>query len=393
MTPAISLVIVSQKRPMELERAIASLSFQSIVNFEIIVVADFPPMMKNIIVQDVRYFEFQEANISRARNIGIAEARAQIVAFCDDDAIPDPHWLERLCAPFYTDNKLGASTGFCRGRNGISYQWKGIGFSSTAKDFNLDIPIGAEPKIYEPRKDSYIKTIGTNCAFRKSALHDVGGFDESFHYFLEDADINLRLQQKGWKTAVVPQAEIIHNYKESRGRARNRVPKTLYNLGASTHHFLKKHASDMRLENLETFYKEQEDRLRNFFHLGLIRPKQIRALLRDLRRGVDGGADRESKHPLEKIRSTRLSQMKPRELTLDLSLSEPRGQYDNRVPIHVKINPTTQATRLTFRRKGYWRITTGRFGRLDRSEPYWKYRSHETAMARIKSFLEPRFTK
>ena len=221
----------------------------------------------------------------------------------------------------------------------------------------------------------------------------IGGFDEAYHYFLEDADVNLRLQEFGFKTAIVPTAEIIHNYRESRGRGSNRVPKSLYNLGASTHHFLRQHARKERLQDLDRFYTDQESRLINFFHLGLIRPKQIKGLMRDLRRGIDAGADREKRTPLQPINGKRLSKLLLRDLKFTTSFQEPSGASNSGIPVHLRMIPTVHAARLTFRRKGYWRMTFGRFGRLSRNDPWWRYRKKSTAITRIETFLEPRLSR
>lgn len=389
---AVSLIIVSQKRPKELERAIASLVYQSVVNFEIIVVADIAPMVSKFLRTPVKFITFTETNISRARNIGIQAASAEIVAFCDDDAIPDPYWLERICEPFYKDKQVAAAAGYCRGRNGVSFQWKSVAFSKNGQDFPLDIPEQSQYQIFSPNHEYYYKAVGTNCAYRKSILHEIGGFDEAFFYYLEDADINLRLQKAGYSIAITPKAEIIHSYGESRGRASNRVPKSLYNLGASTHYFLRQHAPKDRIENLDKFRIDQEKRLISFFNLGLIRPRQINGLMRDLRRGCDAGADRESLKPLKKIRRRKLTALSTRNLTLQMSYTEPTSFGSDTIPMHLRMLHTTHGARLTFRRKGYWRMTYGRFGRLHRDEPWYRYRFRKTALNRIRNFLLPRFT-
>ena len=44
---------------------------------------------------------------SNALNRGVRQAAGTIIAFTDDDCIPDPHWVENIGAAFAADAKLG----------------------------------------------------------------------------------------------------------------------------------------------------------------------------------------------------------------------------------------------------------------------------------------------
>ncbi len=57
-----------------------------------------------------RYTIEPVTGLSRARNRGMAESNTDIVAYLDDDAIPERDWLGVLMAPF-ADDRLAASTG------------------------------------------------------------------------------------------------------------------------------------------------------------------------------------------------------------------------------------------------------------------------------------------
>ena len=48
----------------------------------------------------VRYTREEKAGLSRARNRAVAETTSDIIAFLDDDAIPEPGWLQAICNGF-----------------------------------------------------------------------------------------------------------------------------------------------------------------------------------------------------------------------------------------------------------------------------------------------------
>jgi glycosyltransferase involved in cell wall biosynthesis len=95
--------------------------------FEIVIVADqagIAAVADHALGDQVKSVPFDTPNISAARNAGIAMAAGNVIAFIDDDAVPEPSWLTHLTAPF-ADPAVAASGGYVIGRNGISFQWKG----------------------------------------------------------------------------------------------------------------------------------------------------------------------------------------------------------------------------------------------------------------------------
>jgi GT2 family glycosyltransferase len=54
---------------------------------------------------------------------------------------------------------------------------------------------------------------------RRSAVESVGGFDEAFFLYEEDADLCRRLRAAGWEIAFTPQAEVVHRLGGSANQA------------------------------------------------------------------------------------------------------------------------------------------------------------------------------
>ncbi|MEE9454475.1 MAG: glycosyltransferase [Paracoccaceae bacterium] len=282
MTAQVSLIIVSQDRPDHLATCLESLRNQTHRDFEVIVVGDHLPANFGKIV---KYIPFRDANIAAARNLGTNLAAADILAFCDDDSVPDPGWLTNLLAPF-ADPKIATSGGFTRGRNGISRQWGAMRFDLAGCDIAFEMDESAPFQIFEPDTKTPVKLIGTNMAFRASALRDIGGFDEAFHFFLEDADAKLRLDQKGWKSALVPSAQVHHSFAASARRTPARIPTDLYEIGASKAHFCAKHMPETQVA-LQEFQQQQRERLEKLQGEKRLTPQQSSDLLQGLENGLN----------------------------------------------------------------------------------------------------------
>ena len=115
-----SVVVVSHGRPKWLARCLRALRQLVHPTFEIVVVAD-TASLRQVDVSGTKATAFDVANISKARNLGLSQSAGQMLAFIDDDAVPEPLWLKHLEQAF-EDTGADAVVGYVRGRNGISFQ-------------------------------------------------------------------------------------------------------------------------------------------------------------------------------------------------------------------------------------------------------------------------------
>jgi len=101
--PLVSVVVCAytSERLIQLRHTIHSLLSQSYIEREIVLIVDHNPELHNLLADlardDVRIASNTgKRGLADARNSGIALARGEIIAFIDDDADADSHWLERL---------------------------------------------------------------------------------------------------------------------------------------------------------------------------------------------------------------------------------------------------------------------------------------------------------
>jgi GT2 family glycosyltransferase len=283
----VSLIVVSRHRPEALARAIAGIHLLDHPQTELIVVAD-PATCAGLAGVAAKVVAFDTANISAARNLGLAQAAGEVVAFLDDDAVPEPSWLSRLVAPF-ADPRVTAAGGFVRGRNGISYQWRASLVDAAGQDHPLAVPPGVS--LHPGTAMRAVKTQGTNCAFRLADLRAIGGFDPAFRFYLDEADVNLRLAARGGLTAVVPGAEVHHGFAASARRRADRVPTDLTEIGASLACFLRRHNGG--LAALDAHRRDQRARALRHMVEGRIEPRDVTRLMQGFDRGVAEGLARD----------------------------------------------------------------------------------------------------
>lgn len=130
--------------------------------------------------------------LSHARNRGFKEARGQFVAYMDDDAKANPGWAKAIIHFF--KNHPDSS--------GVGGQHKAFSLVPIPEWFPKEYgsrSLGNETRLLQ--KGEWIS--GTNMAFKKSALIEIGGFDTSIGMsgkkvsYGEETHLTLRMLERG----------------------------------------------------------------------------------------------------------------------------------------------------------------------------------------------------
>lgn len=192
MKKEISVVIPTYNREELLQKCVLSIIGQDIDPkiFEIIICDDGSSdnsefLIKEIISKnpnyDIIYKRQKNSGPAKARNMGIKVSQGKIIALTDDDCQPDKNWLSEIKRSFDNDEKIV----------GVA----GITYTQIEK---------ITPFTHQIDNDKPWSFPTCNVAYSKLILDEIGGFDSSFPFTNEDADIAWRVEQKG---------EIIHNPK------------------------------------------------------------------------------------------------------------------------------------------------------------------------------------
>ena len=202
--PDISVVVCTHNGSRTICETLDSLQKLEYPNFEVIVVDDGSTDNTAAMVSQhtVKLIRTPNRGLSAARNTGMEAANGSIVAYIDDDAYPDPHWLQYLAWTFMTTSYAGVG--------GPNIPPAGDGKLAEcvahAPGGPVHVLISAEEAEHIP---------GCNCAFRKDALMAVGGFDPTFRAAGDDVDLCWRLMERGWKIGFNPAAMVWHHRRNS----------------------------------------------------------------------------------------------------------------------------------------------------------------------------------
>jgi GT2 family glycosyltransferase len=198
--PRISAVVCSYNGSRTIRECLEGLMRIEYPNFEVIVINDGSTDATAAIASEYncRVITTPNAGLSSARNKALQVADGEIIAFLDDDTIPDRHWLKYIAAAFRETNHAAVG-----GPNIAPPS------SNMIADCVDNAPGGPVHVLITDEQAEHLP--GCNLAIRKSCLEAVGGFDPTFRVAGDDVDLCWRLRQHGWTLGFCAGAALLHH--------------------------------------------------------------------------------------------------------------------------------------------------------------------------------------
>jgi len=205
----ISVVIMTYNRPVTLHRCLESLAIQGLARdcFELVVVDVSAEPVTSVLQPfrdglTIRHFHTPNQGVAGNRNFGAAQARADLLAYIDDDCVAQPDWLEKLLA--------------CADAN------PGCLIGGSVRNMYPDSAVACAGQVITEAVDSCFNRAahfpaffpGLNFAVPRDRYLACGGCDESFGLLAaEDRDFADRWNQSGGRQVRAAEAAVIHAHR------------------------------------------------------------------------------------------------------------------------------------------------------------------------------------
>jgi GT2 family glycosyltransferase len=184
----------------------------------------------------IRFYVLQENHgYGHAANTGSALLKTRYVIISNADVVLEKGTIEKL--HFFMEQDAQIALIGCQHKDGNGNSRTRYSRTTMLRGLFLEIMPSnfrglwrAFEERYKknslPQNTNYIE--GAFLFLRYSQFDAIGGFDEGFSFFFEDADLPLRLRTSGFKVVHVPSVSIIHYGGESFVQVQERQKKEFY---------------------------------------------------------------------------------------------------------------------------------------------------------------------
>jgi hypothetical protein len=213
------VIVVNWNRKKLLQACLESLARQGHKSFEVVVVDNGSTDGSAALVRELagsfpvplRLIE-NTANLGfcAANNQGILATGTELVALLNNDAEAEPGWLEALERTIRQADDVGMAASKILVWEDPSRIDK-CGHLIYPDGQNRGRGSGQPDRGQFDHVDQVLWPDGCAAMYRRAMLEDVGGFDEDFFAYADDAELGLRARWAGWRCWYTPDAVVRHH--------------------------------------------------------------------------------------------------------------------------------------------------------------------------------------
>lgn len=237
-----SIIVPVYNRPNEVEELLESLTKQSFIDFEVIIVEDGSTVKCDKVIQNfqnslnVKYYYKDNSGPGDTRNFGSKHSQGQYLIILDSDVILPSEYLSNISNELNT-NPCDAFGGPDRAHESFTPVQKAISYAMTSF-FTTGGIRGGKKKLDKFYPRSF------NLGIRKDAFDALGGFSKM--RFGEDIDLSIRIFDNGYSCRLFPDAWVYHK----RRTDFRKFFKQVHNSGIARINLYKRHPKSLKLVHL-----------------------------------------------------------------------------------------------------------------------------------------------
>ncbi len=145
---------------------------------------------------------------SAGNNVGVKNARGDLIVFLNPDTTVEKNWLSALVEKIYGDDRIGACSSkvlYIDDRstiNTVGGWWSIVGIPGSMGE-------GMEKDDVDDGMETFFPT-GSSMIIRKEFYKKLGGFDNDYFMYCEDADLGWRLLNRNYKVVLASNSIAYH---------------------------------------------------------------------------------------------------------------------------------------------------------------------------------------
>lgn len=220
--PMVSVIIVTRNGLDNLKECLPSLYAQTYSNLEIIVVDDQSlDGTREWLIQDYPAVhviqQLEGPNFAAGCNLGIQNARGELIFLLNNDTFLDPYCIQELVAVQSRYTRVGGVAAMLRFYHNRPFI-NGLGTYIPALGFGHDLAIGSlDVGQLDDLEETPLLCFAA-ALLPKSALNEVGLLDEAYGFYYEDADWSYRARRSGLKLLAASRAKVYHKFGATMGQ-------------------------------------------------------------------------------------------------------------------------------------------------------------------------------
>jgi GT2 family glycosyltransferase len=231
-TPSATVVIPTRNRPHRVVTAVSSVLASAGADFDLIVVDQSDDESTRVALEpfaerpNVRYLRTATRGSAMARNVGIAEARTEVIGLTDDDCAVPANWVRELVGAFEADSRIGIVFGDV------------VAAPHDPEAGFIPAYVRREPCVARTARERHLADGMSACmGMRRSAWETVGGFDPMLGAgaplkSAAEGDFALRALRAGYFVTGAPQLTVEHHGFRAWAEGHSLIQRYWYGTGA-----------------------------------------------------------------------------------------------------------------------------------------------------------------